>query len=889
MNVSNSFEHFVYFTYKLEWEIPKEIEPYGYLTLFLPKSFPINSQIFRIPIDKRNGFFEKTIDACVDDFFIDCVLRKSFLHIVRYSDANLKIVQDKIKKKMTSKKNNNTKNNKNKMTKKEFQEKFTRESIFLDAGVLFIPDRKETSITVDMGVFNYVTFSIQIDDELLSIPHIKKFAPTILHITKIENFFDNQIRSNCLNELSLDPIYFECQVGSNSYFLVPRYDKSQKKISIDATIFISPRKDESIIFRMFDNVETIPESTFIGSGLYINPNSNMEEEEEYDEELSNENQQNLIKSISEENLSHNENQKEEKTTKSHHHHHHHHSKSSQKDESFIQMMKKVEGMEIARPLIQFTSPLKKSLIEFDQTIKVTPEDNLISRKSSKFKEPDSGRKSRIRADIQPNIMCSPVSKTLQSLNSLTKSVLSTEVLPSKRQNLDEKPEYGYCQFYLFPERHATMKMISSTNDDSYKNVTISFDIYDPAARFPPPIECQEIKRPSTVHKRPPKSTKNSKEIIFDNYKYAPSTQTKNDKQTEINIFVTHNKNLFTDDLSKMFPEDSKILSIEKPTIKLLRWILSCPRFSPVSLKLVNFIQTFHKTTIHGFSHILNPCFKNCVRKSPDLITGFHFVSPKEEVFVLETRAYRPNKASLSLELFLRNEIPPETHIICNSSIVFPAPRLYCCTDNLIQRVEIPISLDDLLKINGLYFQKSENHKLFPIAQKLANLLQSKKTTEVVDAFPNFSEIKILEKRAPSLYATPIQKSLSTAPIIHAKGADFGDLEKENNNDRNFALNNNNDNSLPINDHYQPIEPKKIQVKDKMYDNNKERLTTFYLAKPGSSTIKQRSESVSMKSVNKNYNNRHDENLINSIYVRPPDVQKTSLKKAPRNISSTKPS
>lgn len=852
---STSFEHFVYFTYKLEWKIPKEFEPQGYLSVFLPKSFPVNSQILRIPIEKRDGFFEKTIDACVDDFFIDCAIRKSFLHIVRYSKKDLKIVQEKLKNKSSSSKNKNNNLANKKSNNSKYQEKFTCESIFLDGGTLFIPNRKETSITVNMELFDFITFSIQIDEELLSIQHIKKFAPTILHINKIDSLFDDQIKFDDFNELTLNPIYFECQVGTNSYFLVPRYNRAQKTISIDATILISPRTDQSIVFRIYDKDEEITQSTFIGSGLYISKNQDLDEEEDYSEDSDDDKKQ-FVKSISEENLLPKGSQDKKKHSKSHHHHHHSKNKTNQNDESFIQMMKKVEEMSKYRPPIQFSSPIKEMPREnCKRSLIMTP-----------VKASRSGRKSRIMADDDLD------NNTAQKEN--LKENLTTEVLPIKQEKCGDH-EFGYCQFYLFPERHTVMKMISSTNDDSYKNVTVSFDIYDPASRFPPPFELQEIKRPSITHKRPSSTSRtNQKEMIIKN-KDQMRNKSIEKQQTQINVnnFISQNNEYFTVDnnLSKIFPENPKILAIEKPTIKLLRWILTCPRFSPVSLKLINFIQNFHKTTIHGYSHILNPCFKNCFYKSPDLITGFHFLSPKEEVFVLETRTYRPNKASLSLELFLRNEMPSDTHIIANNSLTYSAPRLYCCTDDLIQRVEIPIPLNDLLQINGLYFQKNENHKLFPIAQKLANLIQSKKSTEIAGSFPIFAEIKLLEKKASSLYATPVHKSLTIEPINQTKGADFGDFKTNRQDQQNLI--------------------KQTLSKDAIPE--KERLTTYYLTKPNvSSYPKHRSESTSTrfmkKSVREEMNEGKDIIQNNSVNIKPPDdTERESSQKAPRNFSIAK--
>ncbi|OHS96028.1 hypothetical protein TRFO_10206 [Tritrichomonas foetus] len=864
---STVYEHFVYFTYKFEWKVAKEFDPKGLLKVFLPKSFPLSQRPLLIPVNKRVGYHETTIDACVDDFFVDCAIRNSFLHIVKYS------------------KNNDKKT-----------DKFTKESIFLDAGVLFIPDRREASITVDMQLFEYLTFSIQIDEELLALPHIKKFAPTIIYINKIDNLGINHVNTynddhnsvsnyNFGNKSSFtnnnSPIYFECQIGSESYFLCPRYDRNTNSISIDAAILIAPRTDKSIVFKVHDHDDEIPE-TFIGSGLFV-PLNDSEEEESDEEESINEESKKIVRTISEENILKSQknsddlknnnkndnsksknNEKDEKEKKKRRHRHKHY------DKTVLNTLKRIEAEE-KKPVVQYTSPLKS------QSLSKNNNKNNNSNLFISGTKPYNPRRITNSPEHENNINNNSMVDSPQ-IFSPSKMLQPTYVSPIKPIAIKETPTHGYCHFYLFPERHINSRLLSSSNDSSYQGTTVSIDIIDPASRFPNPGILQPVSRPLVSHKRPA----------------PPKT---NAHQSSINQL----------NRDKCFFEDPKILNIEKPTTRLLRWVVTCTRFAPASRKLLDFIENFHRTTIHGFSRIKVPSFKNCHSKSADLITGVHISTPKEEVFILETRAHRPNKASLSLELFLREEMPKDIHIIANNSESFPAPRLYCCMENLIHRIDVPIVVDELLQLKGLYFQQNENHKLFNVIQCLSSLLQNHLFRDIVNSFPNYNDVKMLEKRSPGLYAAPLQSNLNIAPIIHVKGSDFGDIiNKENNNNNQKDVNITE--TVPLqniyfhqqNNNYQGNVNHCINNNNSSFNNNsnivmnnnnnnlnqviqqtKERLTNYYLARPNqNSQNKQRNDSVSLKS-KKRPSNENDGRKSKAI--KPPDEDRNSARrKAPRN-------
>lgn len=903
MNNDSSYEHFVYFTYKVQWKVPNDLKPKGYLAINLPKSFPLKSQTLRIPINKRNGYFEQTLDTCVDDFFIDCAIRQSFINTIRYSKRSLTKYQDEVKNNKIQKTNNKT-----------ITEHFTQESIFLDAGVLFLPDRMKTLISVNMQIFEYLSITIQIDEPLLSIPHMKKFAPVILYLNQIHNILTSDQITNEIDPQH--PIYIECKVGPRSYFLVPRFDKNNKNLSIDAAILISPGLDQNIMFKIYDGQISLLNTSFIGSGLYIDSNQVEEEEEEdviENQDGKGDNQIMIVRSISEEKLLvKDEEAKKDSKHESRKHRHHHRSKtnSNPNTKPFLDTMKAVEMLTKPSYAIQFKSPFRPpspvNTVENVDSVPRSPKtlNTEISYFHNNNKITASPQKIDSKSPRQSNKKVNSTTKTQnkskdKTLNEKNPNSATHKTVTKKTQQLDlslnkivspvENLKYGFCQFYLLPERKNLVKLNSSLNDNSYKDVALSYEIFTPASKFhaTEPIT-QPIRRPLTQHKRPPNLKENKNDIMLENYAVDDIKDSSASSDADNGIETNHivpNGLFFQDELNldNMYPQDPKILAIEKPTTKLFRWVVSCSRFSPASLKLINFIQNFHRTTIHGFTHIKNPCLKSCIRKSVDLITCFHFVSPKEEIFLIETRAQFPNTASQSIEIFLRNEMPSGVHIIASTSIDFPAPRLYCCFEDLIHRVEIPISLNQMLQIDGLYLHKNRNHLLFPIVQKLANLLQAHKFKDIMNSFPKYSEICLLEKRNQSLFSEPLHKNLATIQVVPATTADFDDSNEKKAN--NPAINNNLVYTYLSN-------PNNSSNKPNIRKN--ERLTRYYFSKPVLTTnSKQRSESVGLIRKSKHIEIKEDqivnENIVMhnySVIIQPPSEIKGS-KYAPRNIANSK--
>jgi hypothetical protein len=262
-------------------------------------------------------------------------------------------------------------------------------------------------------------------------------------------------------------------------------------------------------------------------------------------------------------------------------------------------------------------------------------------------------------------------------------------------------------------------------------------ILDPTrGRFPPP-DSTPIPRPQEVHIRP----------------LPPEFQEDRDENSENPI----------------------VLAMESPAIRLVRWIITCNRGEETGKDIIQFIRMYHHMVINGWKDEDKSSFRWSFRKCVDLITGFHFLSTKEEIFVLESRLDDRKHATFELNKFLRY-FSKDIHILGDTSISFPAPRKYCCLDRLVKRIEIPISLDELLQIHGLYFHSSPNHRLFSIAKKLHDLLQCQTLIEAEErnAFPNYQELKGLLKRAIGLFAMPLLDGPRTIVRKIVEKGDFAD-------------------------------------------------------------------------------------------------------------------
>jgi hypothetical protein len=283
-----------------------------------------------------------------------------------------------------------------------------------------------------------------------------------------------------------------------------------------------------------------------------------------------------------------------------------------------------------------------------------------------------------------------------------------------------------CEFRLFPERHFQVRLGARVLRGS---------VWDPAREYPPPTDTRPVLRPVVARTRPPPIE-------------------------------------FRSDIEEDF-ENPDVLALESPSTKLVRWILTCPHGAAYSRDLHRFLFSYHAAAVRGWRDGGGSSFRFSFPKCADITTGFHLVSPREEVWVLESR--RREAATRSLEGFLR-ALPQDAHIIANTNVTFSAPRLYCCFDSLVKTISIPVSVDELGRIRGLYCHDTEAHRLFSVATKLGLLIGCEGLSASDELWPTYTELRLLMRKANGLLAMPINDWPVTA--VKAVPADFGQREQK---------------------------------------------------------------------------------------------------------------
>ena len=220
-------------------------------------------------------------------------------------------------------------------------------------------------------------------------------------------------------------------------------------------------------------------------------------------------------------------------------------------------------------------------------------------------------------------------------------------------------------------------------------------------------------------------------------------------------------------------QTEKILALEKRNVTFNRWIITCAREDstwPVASEVIDVIKK-HQDAVCLRRRIApkDRVYRKVVRSVPDIITGFHFVTPKEQIIIVETRADPPVLASTTIERFLMS-LDPHTHAIGDRSQKFPGPRLYCLFDELVKKVTVPVPMCDLLRIDGLYYKNSSTYKYYGILNKLNCLLNCTSLSEVVhsDIFPTYQELMLLHSRADTFYSLPLQIGIASVPVVQDK-------------------------------------------------------------------------------------------------------------------------
>lgn len=276
-----------------------------------------------------------------------------------------------------------------------------------------------------------------------------------------------------------------------------------------------------------------------------------------------------------------------------------------------------------------------------------------------------------------------------------------------------------------------------------------------------------------------------------------------------------------------FPDDGReteasVLAREKENTKLNRWVFTCSRSDGTwsyATKILHYVQSYHKhigklqsppplapiisstlpdsslppnlrnlsnnANIDEQNEIRKYAFERFYRKSKDVITGVQIMTPSEQIIILETRAQEPMGSTKGLEHLLRSFDPAIAHVLANRSLIFKPARLYCLFDNAISKVSLPLSMSDLLRIEGLYFPKSPNYKFYPILTKLSHIFESNTLAEMSegDLFPNREELMFLLSMAGVFYTIPFQKGMPPMSMSSSHGpvkANFGNVPEPTN-------------------------------------------------------------------------------------------------------------
>lgn len=195
---------------------------------------------------------------------------------------------------------------------------------------------------------------------------------------------------------------------------------------------------------------------------------------------------------------------------------------------------------------------------------------------------------------------------------------------------------------------------------------------------------------------------------------------------------------------------------EPSNSKFYRWIASTER-NPEGVKFCRKLMAF----INQVNKDL-PNYRKAVKTNFDVITGFHISTPKEDLFVIESRATEPKASSVQLSQLL-NESPYSVHIVANTTISYKMPRLFKRLDTLFLEVMLPISVAEFVRIEGLYIRRSRFSSLFSVAQKIFDLF-SIHNCGVDVYFPTYRELRDLVKRTIDLHAAPFSEFQVKPPI-----------------------------------------------------------------------------------------------------------------------------
>ena len=295
--------------------------------------------------------------------------------------------------------------------------------------------------------------------------------------------------------------------------------------------------------------------------------------------------------------------------------------------------------------------------------------------------------------------------------------------------------YGQCKFNVLPVRKNRLSISPVINHkcpvqagNFHKFQTdLYFEIFDPASELKPEEIPSEPSSPQTS------TTK----------KQGSSKLQNKSKQTL---------------LPQAAPENFEV--------EYYRWILVATRDNQgenYAKMLDCVVKEHHKLLFDEQSESVLQTFnyENSAKTNPDIITGFHLITPKEHIIIIESRAKEPMLSFPKIFRFFQTSSNQSVKFLYDTNARFPSPRQYSTLSTLYQIMELPVNIVDLVKVEQLYFHNSIIYVLFEVVQKLANIIQAQDFKFVMDneMFPTVPQLIQLLTKADSLpsYIKPVEE------------------------------------------------------------------------------------------------------------------------------------
>lgn len=210
-----------------------------------------------------------------------------------------------------------------------------------------------------------------------------------------------------------------------------------------------------------------------------------------------------------------------------------------------------------------------------------------------------------------------------------------------------------------------------------------------------------------------------------------------------------------------------------------RWVLCCDRNVDTETFILLFDNTLFETHKKVFAEknittVKSYDYESAMKKTNDVITGFHLITPDEHIYVLETlvdpkpqsKSGKNVSCSGVLESFFK-AAPNSVKVLYDTNVYFSPPRKYSEFQTLIYETTLPVNIMDLVRVDALYFRSSTLYCLYGIVQKVYSLYKAARLKDIQEnkGFPEKHELLQLISQGDSLFThveRKIKSSLETA-------------------------------------------------------------------------------------------------------------------------------